>query len=153
MKIIIMLAALSSAILAGEASTPRTISDIAYDIARKQMSQAEWDKYCKDTEARFRTWVNDHDGSGDLGNYLNEKLLEIAPAARGGDVPALKRLVPFIALYHHFKEQPPERLASISQKYITELEELAADFTWEKLSASVKRHAKDIEQDSQKQKK
>jgi hypothetical protein len=135
--------ALLSILLCGVAfaSEPRPIVEIAHQIATSDMTTSEWEAYTKSIERKYADWLKDEHPSDSFGAYLNTKFLEIAPSARGGDIPALKKVVYFMALYVHFGELPPKFLRDLSREDLQELEYLAADFSWEKLSEKVKENA------------
>lgn len=135
---LLLLALLFGAAFANE---PRPIVEIAYQIATEDMTAEEWQSYTKSIERKYADWLKDEHPSDSFGSFLNTKFLEIAPSARGGDVPALKKVVYFMALYAHFGELPPKFLRELSREDLQELEYLAADFSWEKLSEKVRENA------------
>jgi hypothetical protein len=117
--------------------TAKEISEIAYELAHKEMSADEWARYVRNVKTKYETWINDN-GDGNLKRYLDDKTLELAPGILRGNVKALKSMVYWVALYHEFSEPPPNRLSEGMMAHEKELEELLEDFSWERAAAKIK---------------
>lgn len=117
------------------------LTETAYKIATKQMDAIEWESYVMAAKKKYDEWAKEHDG--DMGNFLNEKFLEIAPAARGGKIEHLKKLVYWMALYKYFEEPTPHYLKDVSDKHKQQVADIVSNFSWEKLSDMVKGASKE----------
>jgi len=149
MRIAVGLALLALAFCAASrAQDDEPIPDLvqaAYDIARKDLSDEDWKKYIRKTDSSYETWQNDTP-DGDLNRYLNDKLIEIAPSVRNGEIKALKRAMYWLALYKHYECQPPWYVRDVATQYRRALNALLRDFSWERASELIKREGKGYEE-------
>ena len=112
---------------------PPDVVAIAYDRARRDMSFSKWKEHVETARKHLQY-------TGKSPNeFLDEALLNLAFAARNGEINDLKQVVYWVALYRPFKALPPPSLYELAQQYRHDLDELLADFSWEKASALAKR--------------
>lgn len=135
----------------GTAKAESNFVELAYQRATMDQKPAEWEKFVKQTKDRFETWSNDNpSGAGNINRYLNEKLLPIAMSVPSGEVKNLKKFIYWIALYKTFDSLPPWYVLEIAKENQADIEELHKDFTWEKMSAMVKKRANEMPSDRKK---
>jgi hypothetical protein len=146
MRTIVVIAILAVVSASANSVAARDIVDIACELSSKEMKPAEWNQYVKSANAKFQTWISDNP-DGNIKRYLDDKLIEIAPAVIGGNVKALKKMTLWTALYREFNEPAPEYLQEIATKYQKDLDEVLVDFTWEKAAERIKNRGKDLEKD------
>ena len=118
---------------------PLDVAVTAYDLARKDMTPAQWDQYVENAQARFSNWHQDA-ALGDANRFLNDEMLNLGFSARSGKTKDLKRAVYWLALYRVFNAQPPSYLLDAAAKYRRELDELLSDFSWQKAADLFLRH-------------
>ncbi|HYG75292.1 MAG TPA: hypothetical protein VEK08_09850 [Planctomycetota bacterium] len=128
-------------------ASSKEVSEIAYEIARKEMSEANWKSHVRKARQNFETWSNDNN-DGSMKRYLDDKLVQIAPAALSGDVKDLKRLVFWIALYVEFGEQQHSRLQEVALTHGEDFEEVLADFSWERAAQKIKMRKKKADENN-----
>jgi len=128
----------------------RTFQQIAYDITIKDLKPEEWNKFCKKAKDRYEQWSKDNQGSGDLNQFLNDKLLEIAPSVKGGKIEALKKFVYWLALYQQYNQLPPEYIREVKPEYRDQLDTLLQNFQWETLANMIKDNVKKYEDEKAK---
>jgi hypothetical protein len=121
----------------------RDIEDIAYEIAQKEMKPGDWAKYVKSAKSRYETWSNDNDG-GSVKRYLDDKLVEQAPSALGGEIKNVKKMVFWVALYKEFGEPAHSRLRELAVTYEADLDDLMSNFSWEKAASIIKNRNKEL---------
>lgn len=125
-----------------EKDPPPELTDTAYEIAMKEMAPDEWDQYVLATKKKYDSWAAEHENAS-FGRFLNDKFMEMAPSARGGKIPNLKKLMYWLALYKYFDEPPPGHIREVSDKHKWQFHELSKDFSWEKLSNLVSKAEKE----------
>jgi hypothetical protein len=124
----------------------KPFQEIAYNITQKEMKSEEWKAFLKKTKDRFATWESDNHG-GDINQFLNDKLLEIAPSVKGGNIKALKNFVFWLALYHEFKQLPPEYIREVKPEYRQEIEGFLNDMNWERAAQMIKDNVKKYDEE------
>jgi len=111
-------------------ASSKEVSQVAYELARKNTSETEWNAYVSGAKKRYETWANDND-NGSLKNFLDSKLVEIAPGALTGNASAIKKLVLWVALYVEFKEPAHSRLQAYMESNEAAFTTLVNNFTWD----------------------
>jgi len=124
----------------------KSFQEIAYDVAQKEMKPEEWKTFLKKTQSRFETWEHDNQ-TGDMNQFLNDKLLEIAPSVKGGDVKALKKFVFWLALYYEFKQLPPSYIREVKPEYRKEIDQFMSDLNWERAAEIIKDNVKKYDEE------
>jgi hypothetical protein len=116
--------------------SPADGPEIAYRLTRTFMTDEQWKQYVSEFRRKFRNW--EADTGGDMGRFLNDRLIIVALSAAGGEVDAIQRGMAYLALYREFNQIPP----SIVTKFLTEHKDSAGrllkDFTWGRASEYVK---------------
>ena len=110
------------------------------------MKPEEWKTFLKKTQSRFETWEHDNQ-TGDMNQFLNDKLLEIAPSVKGGDVKALKKFVFWLALYYEFKQLPPSYIREVKPEYRKEIDQFMSDLNWERAAEIIKDNVKKYDEE------
>lgn len=140
----------SAMLLAGGATaSAREFCDIAHELAQKELGEPGWKQYIVSTKKKFETWSQDNDNA-DIKRYLDDKVLEWAPTVLRGNVKALKTMVCLVALYKEFQEPPLAKLSNIMMAHEKDLEDLLADFSWDKAAARIKDRKSKFDADQKK---
>ena len=121
-------------------------TNLAHQLAIKDLTQAEFDKYVKKTKEHFETWSNDNP-SGNLNRFLNDKLLPIAMYVPKGEIKTLKKFIYWLALYQEFDAQPPWYILEIGRDNSEQIEDLHKNFSWERMSDIVKKRSGEMPKD------
>ena len=135
-----------------EARAARDLPSIAYDIMRKDLNERQWAEYVKKSNDRYREW-SDENGDRDLKIFLDDRLLQLGLAARSGKIENLKKFVYFLSLYKQWKELAPKYIRDVAEKNRQDLDDLLAEFTWERASQLVKKKVKEHDETKRKEKK
>jgi hypothetical protein len=115
------------------------ITSLAYREARRDMTAGQWNQHLRFHIGMFRAWSRGRSTyEQNWSAYLNSHALNYAKAARHGDIPALKRLAYFLALYVQFRAAPHPYIHRFSEKYQSEIQSLWMNFSWERLSYLVR---------------
>jgi hypothetical protein len=110
--------------------------NLAYSMMRTFLTDQEWQQRVADCRKRFETW--EHDNHGDMGQFLNDRLIIVALSAAGGDVKEVQRGVAYLALYKEFQQIPPGLVLNFLREHKESVTELISNFTWDKASEYVK---------------
>ncbi len=124
----------------------RDLPTIAYDIMRKDLSEEQWKGYVKKALARYEEWGEENNGR-DIKVFLDDRLLQYGVAARTGKIESLKTFVHFLALYKEWREPPPKYIRDVADKNRQDLDNLLAEFTWEKASELTKKKVKEYDRE------
>ncbi len=109
---------------------------LAYHLMRTYLTEAEWKAEVTKVQRRFKDW--ERDTKGDMGRFLNDRLIIVALSAAGGEPEKIKRGVSYLALYHEFKEIPPGIVTKFMGTHFGSMSRLLNGFTWEKATDYVK---------------
>jgi hypothetical protein len=99
------------------------------------VSQKEWDKEVAQFWSRFKDWETDT--GGNLGNYLNDRMIIVGLSAGGGKIEKVKKALMWLAMYKEFDEEQPSYVTRFLRDNRESLVRLLTDFTWEKASAYI----------------
>jgi len=110
--------------------------NIAYALMRTFLTEQEWQQRVAECRKRFATW--EHDNHGDMGQFLNDRLVIVALSAAGGEVKEIQKGVAYLALYREFGQVPPGLVLRFLSEHKESVTELLSSFTWEKASEYVK---------------
>jgi len=100
------------------------------------MGRKEWDKEVRQFWSRFKDWESDT--GGNLGNYLNDRMIIVGLSAAGGKSDKAKKALVWLALYKEFDEEAPSYVTNFLRQNRDSLLGLFTDFSWEKASAYIK---------------
>jgi hypothetical protein len=109
---------------------------IAYTLSRTVLSQQQWEQRVEDFLGKYQTW--EKDTGGDMGRYLNDRLIIVALSAAGGEIEKIQGGMAFLALYWQFGQQAPSVVTKFLAEHRNSASRLLKDFTWEKASDYVK---------------
>lgn len=125
-------------------------SRIAQVLAETFLTQDQWQQEVKKIRARFEDW--ERDTQGDMGRYLNDRLIIVALSAANGKVEKIQRGILWLAFYKEFEQEQPGIVAKFMREHQGSLSRLFTDFTWEKASLYIKNKEwrKDIEEQRKK---
>ena len=115
---------------------PLDPSTVAYDLTMTWMKGDEWQQKVNAFKAKYQDWENTN--GGDIGQYLNDRLVMVAMGAANGKIDSLKNGFIWLAYYKEFNQQVPTLVSTIMRDHKTSLMRLFKDFTWEKASQYVK---------------
>lgn len=111
-------------------------SKIAQKLAETFLTQEQWAKEVKKMRERFNDW--ERDTNGDMGRYLNDRLIIVALGAANGKVDKIQRGILWLAFYKEFEQEQPGIVAKFMREHQGSLTRLFTDFTWEKASQYIK---------------
>jgi len=109
---------------------------IAYTLTRTVLSEQQWEQQVGECLRKYQTW--EKDTGGDMGRYLNDRLIIVALSAAGGEVEKIQDGMAFLALYWQFGQQAPSVVTKFLAEHKNSVSRLLKDFTWEKASDYVK---------------
>jgi hypothetical protein len=115
---------------------PLDPSTVAYDLTMTWMKGDEWHQKVSALKAKYQDWENTN--GGDIGQYLNDRLVMVAMGAANGKIDSLKNGFIWLAYYKEFNQQVPSLVSTIMRDHKSSLMRLFKDFTWEKASQYVK---------------
>ena len=110
---------------------PPDVVAVAYELAQRDMSSNEWEAYVKKATKRYESWT-EYSPGGSRNQFLDDELLNLLVSARNGTLQELKRAVYWLALYQPFRAVAPSTMLNLAVKHQHDLDELLADFSWEK---------------------
>jgi hypothetical protein len=110
--------------------------DAAYQLTRTSMTEEQWKQYVDEVRRKYKTWESDT--GGDMGRFLNDRLIIVALSAAGGDVDAVQRGMAYLALYKEFNQAPPSVVTKFLAEHRGSASRLLKDFTWEKAGEYVR---------------
>lgn len=129
-------------LLAGAAPAPfaaeLNLPEMAYTIATKDLTPEGWEAWLRDADKNFETWSVQNQ-STNRERFLNDKLMDIFPRARSGDVTALKRFMYWLALYKEYKFDAPWFIRLVARRHGEDFKELLENFSWERFAEKVKK--------------
>ena len=140
---------LAAILLAAFSAGAKEFVEIAHEIAVKELGEAGWKEYVRSTKKKFETWSNDN-GDGTIKRYLDDKAMEWAPTVLRGNVKALKTMDCIVALYKEFEEPPLTKISNVMMSHEKDLEELLADFSWERAAQRIKDRKSRFDEDEKK---
>jgi len=109
---------------------------IAAAIKDAFMSRKEWEKEVEQFWSRFKDWETDT--GGNLGNYLNDRMLIYGLSAVGGKTEKVKKALAWLAMYKEFDEEQPSYVARFLRDNRDSLIGLFAGFSWDKASLYIR---------------
>jgi hypothetical protein len=115
---------------------PFDASSVAYDLTMTWMKTDEWQQKVTAFKAKFQDWENTN--GGDIGQYLNDRLILVAMGCANGRIDSLKNGFVWLAYYKEFNQQLPSIVSNVMKEHHASLTRLFKDFTWEKASQYVK---------------
>ena len=110
--------------------------NLAYAMMRTFMTEEEWQKRVAKCKSRYETW--NADNGGDMGQFLNDRLIIVALGAAGGDIEKIQNGIAYLALYREFRQVPPGRVMKFLREHKESVTELLDGFTWQAASEYVK---------------
>jgi hypothetical protein len=117
------------------------IAVITYDLVTRDMGQAEWDSFVKKVQSRFRDWSQEYDNNN-LKQFLDDRLLELAPSVTSGKGHSLKEFCKWIALYNVYSEQLPRYIRDVPDSDKLWIQRELADFDWNRTALKIKENHK-----------
>jgi len=115
---------------------PLDASDVAYEVTMSWVKRDEWQAKVKSVRGKFEDWEAYNDG--DIGRYLNDRMICVAMGCAGGKIESLKNAFAFLALYKEFNQQVPSLVEKIFREHRESLLKLFGEFTWERASEYIK---------------
>jgi hypothetical protein len=117
------------------------IAVITYDLVTRDMGQAEWDSFVKKVQSRFQDWSHEYDNNN-LKQFLDDRLLELAPSVTSGKGHSLKEFCKWIALYNVYSEQLPRYIRDVPDSDKLWIQRELADFDWNRTALKIKENHK-----------
>lgn len=147
MKNAIISIACAAAILCSAArASDDELRKAIYDCVVKDMGgQAKYDSFVRATDNRYKDWANNNNDMS-FKVFLDNKLLEKAPAVKGGEVKPLKEFLQWLSLYYAKDEPFPSYADKISDQDRADMKEMLVPdtFDWKRVSEFIKRKAKEF---------
>lgn len=110
--------------------------NLAHTMMHTFMTEQEWKQRVADCRKRYVTW--EQDNHGDMGQFLNDRLVIVALGAAGGGMKEVQNGVAYLALYKEFAQVPPGLVLKFLRDHKESVTELLSSFTWGKASDYVK---------------
>jgi len=119
---------------------------IAAALTETFLTQEQFKNEVEKIRSKFEDW--EKDTQGDMGRYLNDRLILVALGAANGKVDRIQRGILWLAFYKEFEQASPQIVAKFLREHSGSLNRLFTDFTWEKASQYIKNKEwrKDIEE-------
>jgi len=117
---------------------PLDASGLAYDLTMSWINSEEWQRRVVAMRKHFNDWEESNGGDGDMGRYLNDRLIVIALGAATGKVDSLKNGFVWLAYYKEFNQQVPAIVSNVMRDHQASLLKLFNDFSWERASQYVR---------------
>ncbi len=131
---------LSASILCAEEPEELNISEITFNICTQDMG-AEWQKFVDTSKQRFKSWSIEYDNSS-MKQFLDDRLIALAPKVISGKGVDLKEFCKFLALYHVFCEQVPSYIRRINAEDRKWIQQELVDFNWDSCAKKIAEKAK-----------
>jgi len=112
-------------------------SAIAYDLARSFLTEDEWRQHVHALRGKFEDW--EETNGGDMGRYLNDRIVIVALSAVGGEAEKIKKGIIWLAFYKEFNQQPPNLVLKAFREHKNSLTQLFQNFSWERASQYIKK--------------
>ena len=119
---------------------------LARALTQTFLSDDEWQSEVDAIRDRYEDWEKQN--SGDMGQYLNDRLILVALGASGGKVDRIKKGIVWLALYYEFDQQAPGLVVKFMKEHQGSLTRLLTDFNWDKASQYIRQRKwrEDIEE-------
>jgi hypothetical protein len=116
--------------------SPADGPEIACRLTRTFMTEEQWKQYVAEFQRKFKNW--EADTGGDMGRFLNDRLIIVALSAAGGEVDAIQHGMAYLALYREFNQAAHPAVTKFLTEHKDSAGRLLQDFTWDKASDYVK---------------
>jgi len=113
------------------------IAVITYNLVTHDMGHAEWDTFVKKVQARFKDWSHEYDNNN-MKQFLDDRLIELAPSVTSGKGKSLKEFCQWLALYNVYSEQLPSYIRDIPDDDKRWIQTELADFNWNRTALKIK---------------
>ncbi|HYF49313.1 MAG TPA: hypothetical protein VEJ63_07905 [Planctomycetota bacterium] len=117
------------------------IAEITHDLVTRDMGNDEWHKFVQKVHNRFEDWSREFD-NGNLKQFLDDRLIALAPTVTNGKGETLREFCRWLALYKVFSEPLPRYIRDISDEDKLWIKNTLADFDWEGAALKIKENAK-----------
>lgn len=109
---------------------------LAYELVRTFMSEEDWKKEVAKIRSKYEDW--ERDSRGDMGQYLNDRLIMVAMSAAGGDVEKVQRGMVWLAFYKEFNQASHPQVQRFLREHRGTTLRLLMNFSWERASQYIK---------------
>jgi len=117
------------------------IAEITHDLITREMGETEFQKFVAKTNERFKDWSREFD-NGNLKQFLDDRLIAMAPTVTSGKGEALRNFCQWLALYRVHSEPLPRYIREISDEDKLWIKTVLADFDWDGAALKIKENAK-----------
>ncbi|MCW8133676.1 MAG: hypothetical protein KIS92_25245 [Planctomycetota bacterium] len=125
---------------------------LARELVTTFMTDEKWQVEVEKLRSKYQDW--ERDSRGDIGQYLNDRLICVALGAAGGDVEKIQRGIVWLAFYKEFNQEAHPQVLKFLREHRGTMLSLLNSFTWDKASQYVKNKEwrKDLEKAKEKEK-
>lgn len=109
---------------------------LAYELVHTFMSEDEWKKEVAKIRSKFEDW--ERDSRGDMGQYLNDRLIMVAMSAAGGEAEKIQRGMVWLAFYKEFNQPAHPQVQKFLREHRGTTLRLLMNFSWERASQYIK---------------
>lgn len=109
---------------------------LAYDLTRTFMTQEKWKEEVAKVRAKYEDW--ERDTRGDMGQYLNDRIICVALGAAGGEVDKIQKGIMWLAFYKEFNQEAHPQVLKFLREHRGTMMNLLSAFSWDRASQYVK---------------
>jgi len=91
------------------------IAEITHDLITREMGEPEFKMFVQKVNKRFKDWSHEYDNNN-LKQFLDDRLIALAPTVTSGKGKALRDFCQWLALYRVFSEPLPRYIQDISDE-------------------------------------
>jgi hypothetical protein len=114
------------------------VPTVARALTATFMSDDDYNKEAAKIRERFKDFERDSQGTGDMGRYLNDRLVIHGLAASNGKVEKIKKGLVWLSFYKEFQQVPPAVVDRFVKQNKQSLLELFQNFDWDRVSAYIR---------------
>ncbi len=117
------------------------IAEITYKLVLEDMGESEWLEFVNKARTRFGHWSTEFDNNN-MKQFLDDRLLALAPRVTSGKGAALCEFCQWLALYHLFGELPPSYIRDIPDRDKEWIQEILSKFDWNSAAKQIRAKAR-----------
>lgn len=109
---------------------------LARELVFTFMTADKWKAEVEKVRSKYQDW--ERDSRGDIGQYLNDRLICVALGAANGDVEKIQRGIIWLAFYKEFNQEAHPQVLKFLREHRGTMVSLLNSFSWDKASLYVK---------------
>jgi hypothetical protein len=118
------------------------IAAITHSLVLQDIGDEAWTSFVSKARKRFEEWSREYDNNN-VKQFLDDKLLALAPGVKSGKGARLREFCKWMALYNEFSEPLPHYISDISDDDKRWIANVLSDFDWDRAALTIKEKARE----------